>query len=92
MFREPYAALIQSFYEGTITLSDLNDDLVDALIANEVASRPYRMMQPDYVNAVLANPQHPVNLALADNDAITTGCRRHPCVYYIVWLTIRCRL
>ena len=26
------------------------------------------MMQPDYVNAVLANPQHPVNLALADND------------------------
>jgi len=68
MFREPYAALIQSFYEGNITLSDLNDDLVDALITNEGASRPYRMMQPDYVNAVLANPQHPVNLALADND------------------------
>jgi len=68
MFREPYATLIQSFYEGNITLSDLNDDLIDALIANEGASRPYRMMQPDYVNAVLANPQHPVNLALADND------------------------
>lgn len=68
MFKEPYAALIQSFYDGSITLSDLNDDLIDALIANEGASRPYRMMQPDYVNAVLANPQHPVNLALADND------------------------
>ena len=68
MFREPYATLIQSFYEGNITLSALNDDLIDALIANEGASRPYRMMQPDYVSAVLANPQHPVNIALADND------------------------
>lgn len=68
LFRAPYAGLIQSFYVGDITLSALNEALINALIDNEGACRPFRMLQPNLVQAVMNEPNHPVNLALADND------------------------
>lgn len=68
MFRAPYAALIQSFYVGDITLSALNEALINALIDNEGACRPFRMLQPNLVQAIINEPNHPINQALADND------------------------
>lgn len=68
LFKAPYAALIQQFYDGQMTLSDLNQALIAALIANEGASRPFKMLQESLVQAVITQPDHPVNVALNDND------------------------
>jgi hypothetical protein len=68
VFKPAYAPLIQQFYVGQITLSGLNEQLIAALIANEGASRPFRMLQPGIVQAILSNPNHPINVALNAND------------------------
>lgn len=68
LFKPAYASLVQQFYDGQITLSNLNDQLKATLTANEGDSRPFRMLQPNIVEAVMNDPQHPVNLALNDND------------------------
>jgi hypothetical protein len=68
VFKPAYAALVQQFYEGQINLSELNEQLIDALTANEGASRPFRMLQPSIVQEIGNNPQHPINVALDAND------------------------
>jgi hypothetical protein len=68
VFKPAYAVLIQSFYEGQTTLSDLNQQLIAALIANEGASRPFKMLQESMVQEILNNPNHPINEALNAND------------------------
>ena len=68
VFRQPYAALIAQFYSGALNLSSLNDQLIDMLIMNEGASRPFRMMQPSIIQAIMNDPNHPINVALAAND------------------------
>ena len=68
VFKPEYAAMIQQFYDGQITLSSLNSQLISTLIANEGASRPFRMMQESLVLAVQSNPDHPINVALDAND------------------------
>ncbi len=68
IFIPVYASPIGQFYAGEIGLSDLNDQLIDLLMANEGASRPFRMLQPSIVQAIINDPNHPINRALADND------------------------
>ncbi len=68
IFRAPYAGLIQQFQDGVLELGDLNEQLIAALIANEGASITTKMLQPAVITAVTNDPQHPINLALADND------------------------
>lgn len=78
MFRQPYADMIRAFRLGQTTLSDLNQALVDTLEAREGASRPFRMLQPNLVQAVMNDPQHPVNQALAANDTYNNWTPRAP--------------
>lgn len=73
IFKPLYADLIQSFYDGQITLSQLNVQLIAALVSNEGSSRPFRMLQPAMVAEIGNNPNHPINLALADNDTYDQG-------------------
>jgi len=68
VFKPAYATLIQQFYDGQITLSSLNSQLITTLIDNEGSSRPFRMMQESLVQAVQTNPDHPINVALNAND------------------------
>jgi hypothetical protein len=68
VFRPPYATLVQQFQDGQLDLSDLNEQLIAALIANEGASIASKMLQPDLVQAVTNDPDHPINVALRDND------------------------
>jgi len=67
-FKQPYAALIEQFYTGQINLGDLNDDLVDLLIATEGSCRPTRMLNDSLRQVVATNLDHPVNVALRDNN------------------------
>jgi acetyl esterase/lipase len=78
IFRQPYADLVQDFYEGKTTLSALNTGLIALLTANEGDSYPFRMLQPDLVQAVQNDPNHPVNLALADNDTYNNWLPKAP--------------
>lgn len=71
VFRTPYDEMVMDFYEGNITLSALNAALIDTLIAREGASRPFRMLQPNMVQEIMNDPQHPINVALAANDTYT---------------------
>lgn len=68
VFKEPYATPIAQFAGGTLSLEQLNIQLISLLVANEGQSRPYRMFQPAMVQAVSTDPSHPFNVALRDND------------------------
>lgn len=68
IFKPLYAAPIQQFYDGAIDLSELNDQLISLLVANEGACIPTKMLQPAVVTAVLTDNNHPINVALRAND------------------------
>lgn len=78
VFKPEYAAVIDQFYHAQITLSDLNEQLIALLTVNEGASRPFRMLQPDIVQAITTNPNHPINLALAANDTYNNWVPQAP--------------
>lgn len=67
VFKEPFATSIRSFYEGTINLPTLNSQLTIALAA-EGDTVVKRMFQDSILTALTTDPDHPLNLALADND------------------------
>ncbi len=81
-FKQPYAALIEQFYAGQINLGDLNDDLVDLLIATEGACRPTRMLNDSLRQVVATNPNHPVNVALRDNNVYQWTPEAPTRIYY----------
>ncbi len=66
--KEPYATMADQYFNRQMTLSQLNDMLIQRLTADFGASIPRFMLQDSIVAAVINNPSHPVNLALADND------------------------
>lgn len=68
IFKPEYAGLIGQFYNNQITLTQLNSQLIAALTANEGASRPFKMLQDSIIQAVTSDPNHPINLALRDNN------------------------
>jgi hypothetical protein len=68
IFKPAYAGFIEQFYNGTITLSTLNEQLIQTLTAQTGASVARRMLQDSIVEAITNNPLHPINLALKDND------------------------
>lgn len=82
VFVEPYATKISQFYNGTINLGQLNDQLVALLIATEGASRPFRMLQPDIVQAIISNPDHPFNAALRDNNVYAWAPQAPTRIFY----------
>ena len=65
---EPYATMAQDYFDRQISLSQLNSMLISQLTTDFGASTPRHMLQDSVVAAVLAQPDHPVNTALADND------------------------
>ncbi|MBL7796996.1 MAG: T9SS type A sorting domain-containing protein [Saprospiraceae bacterium] len=82
VFKQPYAAKIAEFYAGTISLSSLNDDLIDLLEANEGASRPLRMLQSDILQEIIADPGHPFNVALKDNNVYAWAPEKPTRIFY----------
>ncbi|HRF39763.1 MAG TPA: T9SS type A sorting domain-containing protein [Saprospiraceae bacterium] len=66
--KEPYATMAQNYFDRQITLSQLNGMLIQQLTTDFGASIPRNMLQDSIVAAVIANPNHPVNVALRDND------------------------
>lgn len=82
IFKPVYAAPIGQFYADSISLSELNDELVGLLIANEGQSIPTKMIRPDVLAAVEANPDHPINVALRANDTYQWAPQKPTRIFY----------
>lgn len=68
-FKEPYASSIQQYVNGEINLFDgLNAQLYVQLTMEAGAPIPRYMLQDSIVQAVASQPDHPLLLAVADND------------------------
>lgn len=82
VFKDPYAAKIADFYAGALSLNQLNTQLIGLLTAEEGASRPLRMLQPDIVQEVLNDPGHPFNVALRDNNVYAWAPAKPTRIFY----------
>lgn len=67
-FKQPYADMIEQFYNEEIDLGDLNDMLIDQLELEFGASVTKNMFQDSVLQGVINNPNHPANVALRAND------------------------
>ncbi|MFM9951036.1 MAG: T9SS type A sorting domain-containing protein [Saprospiraceae bacterium] len=67
-FKQPYADMIEQFYNEDIDLGELNDMLIDQLELEFGASVTKNMFQDSVLQGVINNPNHPANVALRAND------------------------
>jgi pimeloyl-ACP methyl ester carboxylesterase len=65
---EPYATWVQQTYDEQLGIFDLNDSIINYMEATIGESIPSRMLQDSIITEVSNNPNHPINLALQDND------------------------
>lgn len=82
VFKEPYVTNIREFAAGEIGLFDLNDTLITLLTEEVGASITKHMLQDDYVVAFENDPNHPANIALADNDVFDWTPQAKTRIYY----------
>ncbi len=68
IFKAPYHQLILDYYQENIDLGTLNNALISALENIEGSCRPSRMILDTVRQVVANNPNHPINLAMKDND------------------------
>lgn len=67
-FKPEFIPMIEQFYNREIGLFDLNDFLINTLIANYGASKAKFSLTDEALMAIENDPDSPVNMALADND------------------------
>jgi len=68
IFKDDYLDDIRSYEDGTIDLFDLNTRLINKLIINHGESVPKFMIKDEILDAIFNQPDHPLSVALADND------------------------
>lgn len=68
IYKPTYAPMVEQFYNGDIDLGDLNNMLINQLTADFGASIPLKMLRDNVIDEVQNNPNHPFNVALAEND------------------------
>ena len=68
IFKPQYIDLVQQFADDELNLFDLNEQLIDSLLLYEGVAAPGRLFLDSVIDEVQTNPDHPVNLALKDND------------------------
>ncbi|MFM2393945.1 MAG: hypothetical protein RLZZ546_1927 [Bacteroidota bacterium] len=67
-FKPTYGNMIMKYANREVDLWELNEEIIDSLKKQFGKVQPKRMLQDDILAAILNNPEHPVNLALKDND------------------------
>ncbi len=68
IFRPEYLGDITEFENENIDLFELNNRMIDTLVARHGMSIPKLTMQDSISDAIINNPDHPFSVALADND------------------------
>ena len=67
-FKQPYADIIQNYVNEEAGLGETNQELIDSLILLEGGSFPKKMIFDNIVEEIIADDNHPVNIAMRDND------------------------
>ncbi|MDQ3015525.1 MAG: T9SS type A sorting domain-containing protein [Bacteroidota bacterium] len=81
VFKEPYATSIESFYNGNINLTMLNATLITQLNAGG-DTIVKRMLQDSIVEALANDINHPLNIALQENDTYNFAPTSPTKLYY----------
>jgi len=82
IFKEPNATWIEQFQNAEIDLWELNENLIQWATDNFGVSSARFMFQDSIVAAVQNDPNHPVNLALLDNDLMNWAPEAPTRLYY----------
>lgn len=82
LYKEEYAQSMEKFANGELDLFDLNQELIATLVANHGASIPKLMLKEDRLDALLNDPDDPLNLALEDNDVYDWAPEAPTRLYY----------
>ena len=69
-FKEPYATDIERFYNEEINLTQLNSLLSQKLLSQTGAVIAKRILHDSIITILLEEPEHPLNVALRDNDLL----------------------
>jgi len=80
--KQPYADMCRELYRVELGLFDLNARLIATLIAREGASVTKFMLQDSIIAAITDNPDHPMRVALADNDTYDWAPQVPTRIYY----------
>ncbi len=70
IFKPDFVPMIEDFENGIIDLGQLNDLMINKLNQDFGAVIPKNMMQDTIVDHIHNNPDHPVSMALADNNLL----------------------
>lgn len=80
--KEPYAEFALSFKNGEIPLDELHAKMIDQLTADYGGSIIKYMFQDSIVAAVSTDDDHPLNVALRDNDTYDWAPQAPTRLYY----------
>jgi hypothetical protein len=67
-FKPTYAKLVEQYAQEKINLWDMNTKMLDSLRVQYGKTAPKYMIKDEIVSAILTDNNHPVNVALRDND------------------------
>ncbi|MGB4846868.1 MAG: T9SS type A sorting domain-containing protein [Saprospiraceae bacterium] len=81
IFKEPYATSIRAFYNHSIPRSELSAELIAGLAAAG-ETIPNRILQDSILDAIIHNPNHPLNLAMQENDTYNWAPSSPTRLYY----------
>lgn len=82
MFKTPYLPPIQQFRNEQITLFEMNSALIVSLFSNAGAVRPKAMFVDSVLAALIADENHPLRVALRDNDVYDWAPQAPTRLYY----------
>ncbi|NNE16007.1 MAG: T9SS type A sorting domain-containing protein [Saprospiraceae bacterium] len=84
IFKPEYIADILEFKNENISLWDLNDRITATLNSTVGAVVPKNMLLPNILESILTDPDHPLSIALADNDTFDWAPSAPTNLYYCV--------
>ncbi|MBK8079835.1 MAG: prolyl oligopeptidase family serine peptidase [Saprospiraceae bacterium] len=82
IFKPEFIPDIQAYYNGTITLTNLNIRIIqklNSLFGNGIAKN---MLQPAFLDQLQTNPESPINKALSENDIYKWAPKAPTKIYY----------
>ncbi len=82
VFRDRYVGKITEYRDGKINLVSLQGWLIAQLVLYEFACKPTRLFRPEYLQAVVNEPGHPLNVALRDNNVYAWAPKAPTRLYY----------
>jgi len=80
--KQPYADLSMEFYRAEVTLSELHQNLADSLLALEGEVVVRSMLQDSFLTNFQTDMDHPLRLALRDNDTYLFAPQAPTRLYY----------